>query len=178
MRNILALTALAVMFSACGEKAPPKLEGVRAFTGATLFDGRDNVIPNATLVVRDGRVDQVGASPVIQIPAGAETVVDANWRKGCIIADPRLAGEPAVDWDGQRGAQYWTGVTLADAYPLSGSSLIDTGKTLTGYDASFMTAGSDFSALPEPASVRLADQNRSGPRWDVGALIYTGNRAR
>lgn len=74
MRKSLALAALAVSFLACGEKAPPKLEGVTAFTGMTLFDGRGSTIPSAALIVRDGRVDEVGPSAVVQIPAGAETV--------------------------------------------------------------------------------------------------------
>ena len=74
MRKSLALAAVAVSFLACGEKAPPKLEGVTAFTGMTLFDGRGSTIPSAALIVRDGRVDEVGPSAVVQIPAGAETV--------------------------------------------------------------------------------------------------------
>jgi imidazolonepropionase-like amidohydrolase len=74
MRKFLALAALAALSFACGEQAPPKLEGVKAFTGATLFDGHDAVIPNATLIVRDGRVDEVGASAVVKVPEGAETV--------------------------------------------------------------------------------------------------------
>ena len=74
MRKSLALAALTALLLACGEEAPPKLEGVTAFTGATLYDGRDNVIPSATFVVRDGRVDAVGASAVVAVPEGAETV--------------------------------------------------------------------------------------------------------
>jgi len=110
--------------------------------------------------------------------AGAETVVDEAWRKGAITADPRLAGEPAVDWDGQRGAGYCFGITLANTYPLAGSSLIDSGRALAGYDTMFMTVGSDFSGLPETANVILADQGKSGTGWDIGALIYTVPAAR
>ena len=74
MRKHWLLAAMAAVFAACGEETPPKLEGVKAFTGATLFDGRSAVIPSATLVVRDGRVDAVGPSAVVQVPEGAETV--------------------------------------------------------------------------------------------------------
>lgn len=74
MRKLFIPAALAVSLLGCGEQAPPRLEGVAAFTGATLFDGRDSVIPSATLIVRDGRIAEVGATAVVEIPEGAETV--------------------------------------------------------------------------------------------------------
>lgn len=110
--------------------------------------------------------------------AGGETIVHPAWRKGAIMTDPRLAGERVVDWDGQRGAEYWLGVAIAHAYPLGGSSLIDSGRTLSGYNRTLMTAGSDFSGLPGAARVVLADQDKNGAGWDVGALIYTRPGAR
>jgi imidazolonepropionase-like amidohydrolase len=48
---------------------------VRAFTGATLIDGTDHApVPNATIVVRDGRVVAAGPASSVKIPAGAERV--------------------------------------------------------------------------------------------------------
>ncbi len=48
---------------------------VVAYTGATLIDGAGHApIPNATLVVRDGRVAAVGPSASTPVPAGAERV--------------------------------------------------------------------------------------------------------
>jgi imidazolonepropionase-like amidohydrolase len=49
---------------------------VRAFTGATLIDGTGRApVPNATIVVRDGRVVAAGPASSVKIPAGAERVV-------------------------------------------------------------------------------------------------------
>ena len=48
---------------------------VRAFTGATLIDGTDHApVPNATIVVRDGRVVAAGPASSVKIPEGAERV--------------------------------------------------------------------------------------------------------
>lgn len=103
---------------------------------------------------------------------GGSPIVDANWRAGFITADPKLAGEPAIDWDGQRGAEYYFGIAVADVNPLTGSSWIDSGKALAGYETTFMTAGSNFSALPDSATVVLAEQDSSGSGWEVGALVH------
>ena len=47
----------------------------RAFTGATLIDGTDRApVPNATIVVRDGRVVAAGPASSVKVPAGAERV--------------------------------------------------------------------------------------------------------
>jgi len=47
----------------------------RAFTGATLLDGTDRApVPNATLLVRDGRVVAAGPAGRVPIPTGAERV--------------------------------------------------------------------------------------------------------
>ncbi len=48
---------------------------VRAFTGFTLIDGTGRApVPNATLLVRDGRIVAVGPSATVRIPAGADRV--------------------------------------------------------------------------------------------------------
>jgi imidazolonepropionase-like amidohydrolase len=50
-------------------------QGTRAFTGATLIDGTDRPpVPNATVVVRDGRIVAAGPSNRVTVPAGAERV--------------------------------------------------------------------------------------------------------
>jgi imidazolonepropionase-like amidohydrolase len=53
---------------------------VRAFTGATLIDGTDRApIPNATVVVRGGRIVAAGPASSTPIPAGAErTALDGK----------------------------------------------------------------------------------------------------
>ena len=48
---------------------------VKAFTGASVFDGTGkSAIPNATIIVRDGKVEAVGPSSKVRPPAGAEIV--------------------------------------------------------------------------------------------------------
>lgn len=48
---------------------------VRAFTGATLYDGSDRApVAGATVVVRDGRVVAVGPGAAVSVPAGADVV--------------------------------------------------------------------------------------------------------
>jgi imidazolonepropionase-like amidohydrolase len=47
----------------------------RAFTGATLIDGTDRApVPNATILVLDGRVAAAGPASSVKIPAGVERV--------------------------------------------------------------------------------------------------------
>lgn len=48
---------------------------VNAFTGARLIDGTGNApIHNAVLLVRDGRIEQVGPANEVQVPQGAERI--------------------------------------------------------------------------------------------------------
>jgi imidazolonepropionase-like amidohydrolase len=48
---------------------------VRAFSGSTLIDGTDRQpIPNATIVVRDGKIVAAGPANSVSVPAGAERV--------------------------------------------------------------------------------------------------------
>ena len=48
---------------------------VKAFTGATLIDGTDRApVPNAIILVRDGRIVAAGPASAVQVPAGAQRV--------------------------------------------------------------------------------------------------------
>lgn len=67
----MRLPASALAFLA----ALPLAAQSRAFTGATLIDGTGRApVPNATLVVRDGRVLAAGATMSVTIPPDAERV--------------------------------------------------------------------------------------------------------
>ena len=62
--------ALLIVTSAGSAQAQAK-----AFTGATLIDGTDRPpIPNATVVVRDGRIVAAGPAASVAVPAGATRV--------------------------------------------------------------------------------------------------------
>ena len=68
MRTIATLLLLASIAGA-------QTGSVKAFTGATLIDGTDRApIPNAIILVRDGRIVAAGPASAVQIPAGAEHV--------------------------------------------------------------------------------------------------------
>jgi imidazolonepropionase-like amidohydrolase len=50
-------------------------DGSQAFIGATVFDGTGaDVIPNAVIIVRDGRIEAIGSVDAVEIPAGAERI--------------------------------------------------------------------------------------------------------
>jgi imidazolonepropionase-like amidohydrolase len=65
---------VAALGVAAAQATPPQPE-TRAFVGATLFDGTGAPpIPNAVLVVRDGRIVSVGPAGEVTIPGDAERV--------------------------------------------------------------------------------------------------------
>ncbi len=78
MRTTLWAIVFASFLASCSsqesdEAAPP--DGSQAFFGATLFDGTGaDAIANAVVVVRDGRIEAVGAADSVEIPAGAERI--------------------------------------------------------------------------------------------------------
>ena len=68
------IASLALLFSAA-PNLHAQAAAVRAFTGFTLIDGTGAApVPDATLLVRNGRILAVGPSSRVRIPAGAERV--------------------------------------------------------------------------------------------------------
>jgi len=52
---------------------------VKAFTGATLIDGSTRTpVPNATLLVQDGKILAAGAAASVRVPVGAEQIALAG----------------------------------------------------------------------------------------------------
>ena len=77
MRNNLAafLAVIAIFVSACGDQPPQLTPGLKAFVGATVADGQGGpAIDNAVIVVRDGRLVEVGPSGTVLVPADAEQI--------------------------------------------------------------------------------------------------------
>ena len=77
MRPIRLFTVLSVMLLLlhCAGPPPEPEEGLYAFVGASVIDGTGNPpIEDAVLIVRDGRIEDVGAKEVLPPPATANLV--------------------------------------------------------------------------------------------------------
>ena len=71
----IALVSLLALGCAPQEAPPVEPDGSKAFVGATLFDGTGaDVVENAVIVVRDGRIEAVGSADAVTIPEGAERI--------------------------------------------------------------------------------------------------------
>lgn len=57
-----------------GTSAHARQSAATVFTGATVLDGTGSAIPNAVVVVRDGRIESIGAGSQTPRPAEARTV--------------------------------------------------------------------------------------------------------
>src|SRR5262245_10559911 len=69
----VGLAAFAIQELSAGQAATSA--GVKAFFGARLIDGSGkSAIENASLIVRDGRVESVGPASKLKPPAGAQTI--------------------------------------------------------------------------------------------------------
>lgn len=75
------LLVAAVLAAGCGQRSPGEDTSITALVGATVIDvvgGRE--IPDATVLVRDGRILAVGESAVLPVPDGAMIErLDGRW---------------------------------------------------------------------------------------------------
>lgn len=76
MRKLALFTSFALLAfaAACGTSEPEMVPGLKAFTGAQLFDGESSPAGPSVIVVRDGRIEAVGPASQVQVPPGAETI--------------------------------------------------------------------------------------------------------
>ena len=75
--RIAAAALFSAVFSGCAATAPEPVEptpGLLAFTGARLITGDGGMIERGVLVVRDGRIEAVGAVGDVAAPDDAATV--------------------------------------------------------------------------------------------------------
>jgi imidazolonepropionase-like amidohydrolase len=105
MIRISCTLSLALVLAACGDSSAPTAPaatsspgvGAVAYTNANIWDGTGAVVlRNANLVVRDGRVESIGADDV---PAGAEIVdLEGAWVvPGFVNAHGHVSGRWAAD---------------------------------------------------------------------------------
>lgn len=78
MRRIITSLTFVASLVAAGSfvsVAHAQQSGVVALTGARVFDGTGSApIERGTLIIRDGRIEAVGAANAVSIPAGAERI--------------------------------------------------------------------------------------------------------
>src|SRR5690349_24253856 len=75
--SIISVLAVRVQAQSNVLPAPPQ-KGVMAVKNATIHVGNGTVIENGTILVRDGKIEKVGAD--VTVPADA-TVVDAKGKQ-------------------------------------------------------------------------------------------------
>ena len=75
-RKFVLIAVFVFLIASCGSPPPAEpVPGLKAFVGATVMDGTDSPpIPNAVLVVEDGRVKALGTVQDLDVPPGAETI--------------------------------------------------------------------------------------------------------
>ena len=74
-RGKLLVSLIAFVMAGCSSPPPPEpVPGLKAFVGASVFDGSGNIVENAVLVVRDGRVEGLGSAENLPVPPGAEEI--------------------------------------------------------------------------------------------------------
>ena len=75
--GILTALALQITVTALGEQTQPQQAGTTiAIRGATVLTITRGVIPNGTIIIRDGKIAAVGAD--VAVPAGAQVVEAAG----------------------------------------------------------------------------------------------------
>jgi imidazolonepropionase-like amidohydrolase len=75
-RSLAVLLGLGIVATAAGGEAQVEMTpGLQAFVGARIIDGTGSpAIENGVLVVRDGRIEAVGAGDAVEVPADAEQI--------------------------------------------------------------------------------------------------------
>ncbi len=75
-RSLAVLLGLGVVAAAaCGEAPVEMTPGLQAFVGARIIDGTGSpAVENGVLVVRDGRIEAVGAGDTVEVPPDAEQI--------------------------------------------------------------------------------------------------------
>ena len=75
-RSLAVLLGLGIVaVAACGQAPVEPTPGLQAFVGARIIDGTGaDAVENGVLVVRDGRIEAVGAADAVEVPADAEQI--------------------------------------------------------------------------------------------------------
>jgi len=129
---------------------------------------RNSVLPDANWHIANNHFYTLGSDGI-----------NVDFDTDAVEGDPHLPGEDthSLDWDGlvSNGTPYYEQVDFdTHLYPLSTSALINAGLTLAGYDATFLTTGTDFRDLPDTETFVETEQGDSGAGWEIGPIVYLG----
>ena len=99
---------------------------------------------------------------------GGSPNVPTAWQANHVTTDPKLPGEPALDWDGLSGSNYYHMIDFGKhLYIPPDSNLANAGKILgSDYNSTFLTEGTNFSNF----DFRKISQPNSA-KWCIGAII-------
>ena len=75
-RSLAVLLGLGIVaVGACGEAQVEMTPGLQAYVGARIIDGTGaDAVENGVMVVRDGRIEAVGAADAVEVPPDAEQI--------------------------------------------------------------------------------------------------------
>ena len=100
LRGTLLTSLIALAIVGCSSPPPPEpVPGLKAYVGASVFDGSGNIVEDAVLVVRDGRVAGLGSAENLPVPPGAEEI-DLNGKfitPGFINAHGHVGGTRGLE---------------------------------------------------------------------------------
>ena len=101
-------------------------------------------------------------------PVDGSNTVGTGWTNNYVSGNPKLPGEPSVNWDGLTGPNYFHKIKFDDhLYIPSDSSLANAGKILgSGFNSMFLTVGIDFS---EFKFQKISQPNSD--KWSIGPII-------
>lgn len=169
LRAATLALALAALAAACGDDGPAPI----ALVGATVIDGGGgDPLRDATIVVRDGRIEAIGPRDEVDIPRGAEEI-DASGRfiiPGLIDAHGHTAA-----WTLPRYLAY--GVTsVRDVHGTSDSvhALRDGALLGTYRSPRIYIAGAMLDAAPTTYDDALAVATPADARRAVDQLTVSG----
>jgi imidazolonepropionase-like amidohydrolase len=147
-----ASTLLAAVFALI---AAPALAQTTALVGARVIDGTGGVIERGTVIVRDGKIAQVGPAASVTVPAGAERV--------------DLAGLTLLPGLINAHGHFSTVVGMREADDGSRANVLRQARTYARYGVT-----SVFSLGGEPESTfQLRAEQASGP-FDYSRLFLGG----
>lgn len=148
MQRFVTILALVSVFGC--SSGPPPGEGVTAYVGAVVFDGRNDPLPRATILVKDGKVLDVGGA--VTPPEGAE-VVDLSGKTvtpGFVMGHGHVGGADGL----KTGPEVYTRENLVEQLKLYARYGVTTVLSLGG-DGELAVELRDAQSTPELDRARI-----------------------